>query len=102
MNQVEIIRIRHRPMIKFKIRVLNQHYKALVFDKTCGNTIWKNATNVEIDQTYQYKAFQFLCKGGRRPNEHAMTHVYLVHDAIQDKRHQYRLLVGGHMMELSL
>eukprot|EP00957_Ditylum_brightwellii_P199611 15216939-Ditylum_brightwellii.AAC.1 len=62
-----------------------------------GNTLWRDCTKVEIDKTYEYKTFESLGKGGRKPKEHTMICVHLVYDVKQDGRHKARLVAGGHM-----
>eukprot|EP00957_Ditylum_brightwellii_P136461 10407030-Ditylum_brightwellii.AAC.1 len=64
--------MRHGPRIKFGVRIPKDHHEALEFDKKLGNTLWKEATKVEIDKTYEYEAFKSLGKGGRKPNDHVM------------------------------
>eukprot|EP00957_Ditylum_brightwellii_P069233 5256508-Ditylum_brightwellii.AAC.1 len=76
--------MRHRPKIKFGVRITKDHHEALEFDKNLGNTLWKEATKVEMDRTYEYKAYKSLCKGDRKPKDH------------QDRRHNARFVAGGH------
>eukprot|EP00957_Ditylum_brightwellii_P172590 13138770-Ditylum_brightwellii.AAC.1 len=75
MKQVKINSMRHGPRIKFE----------------------KEATKVEMNKTYKYKAFKSLGKGGKKPKDHVMIHIHLVYDVKQDGRHKARLVAGGHI-----
>ena len=72
MKQIKINSMRHGPRIKFGVRIPKDHDEALEFDKKLGNTLWKEATKVEMDKTYKYEAFKSLGKGGRKPKDHVM------------------------------
>eukprot|EP00957_Ditylum_brightwellii_P158685 12077687-Ditylum_brightwellii.AAC.1 len=72
MKQVKINSMRHGPRIKFEVRIPKDHHEALEFNKKLGNTLWKEATKVENDKTYKYKAFKSLGEGGIKPKDHVM------------------------------
>eukprot|EP00957_Ditylum_brightwellii_P146259 11136459-Ditylum_brightwellii.AAC.1 len=97
MKQVTINSLRHGPRIKFEVRIPKDHHEALEFDKKLGNTRWKEATKIEMDKTYKYKAFNSLGKGGRKSKDHIMIRAHLVYYVKQDERHKARLVAGGHM-----
>eukprot|EP00957_Ditylum_brightwellii_P098504 7503884-Ditylum_brightwellii.AAC.1 len=65
--------MKHGPRIKFGVRIPKDHREALEFDAKLGNTLWKEATKVEVDTTYEYEVFKSLGKGGRKPNDHVMN-----------------------------
>eukprot|EP00957_Ditylum_brightwellii_P089797 6839242-Ditylum_brightwellii.AAC.1 len=60
MKQVLINSVRHGPRINFWFRILSDHHEALEFDNKLGTTLWKDATKLEIDKTYEYNALQIL------------------------------------------
>ena len=97
MKQVKLNSMRHGPRIKFGVRIPRDHREALEFDKKMGNTLWRDCTKVEMDKTYEYKTFESLGKGGRKPKDHTMIRVHLVYDVKQDGRRKSRLVAGGHM-----
>eukprot|EP00957_Ditylum_brightwellii_P196149 14945274-Ditylum_brightwellii.AAC.1 len=52
MKQVKINSMRHGLRIKLGVRIPKDHHEASEFDKKLGNTLWKEATKVEMDKTY--------------------------------------------------
>eukprot|EP00957_Ditylum_brightwellii_P121218 9244420-Ditylum_brightwellii.AAC.1 len=101
MKQVKINSMRHGPRIRFGVRIPKEHHEALEFGKKLDNTLWKEATKVEMDKNYKHKAFKSLGKGGRKPKEHVMICVHLVYDVKQDGRRKAKLVAGGHMTGLN-
>eukprot|EP00957_Ditylum_brightwellii_P139714 10647599-Ditylum_brightwellii.AAC.1 len=53
MKQVKINSMRHELRNKFGIRIPKDHHEAFKFDKKLGNSLWKEATKVEMDKTYE-------------------------------------------------
>eukprot|EP00957_Ditylum_brightwellii_P154100 11727822-Ditylum_brightwellii.AAC.2 len=86
MRRNSCISKRHGPRIKFELRTPKNHHETLECDRQLGNTLWKEATKVEMDKAYEYEAFKSLGKGGRNPNDHVMIQVHIVYDVKQDGR----------------
>eukprot|EP00957_Ditylum_brightwellii_P122665 9354542-Ditylum_brightwellii.AAC.1 len=70
MKEFKINSMRHGLRINFGVRILKDYHKALEFDKQLGNTMYKEATKVVTEKTYEYKAFKSLSKGGRKTKDH--------------------------------
>ena len=67
------------------------------------NTMWKDASDLEIKQIFEYKTF--VDKGhhtkSNAPVGYKKIRVHFVFDVKHDGRHKARLVADGHLTELS-
>jgi hypothetical protein len=68
-NQSHIKATRNAPRYKFGYRIPCNYSEAMQFDLRNGNTIWREATNLEMSQLAEYDTFRDL----PGPQRHCIT-----------------------------
>jgi len=71
-------------------------------DQKNGNTKWKEASNLEVDQMDGYKVF--IDEGPNKdiPPGYKKIKVHFVFDIKHDGRHQARLVADGHLTDVPI
>ena len=57
MRQVHLNSTNDAPRIKFGVRILRNHEKAMEFDRKNDKKKWADAEKLELNQLYEYKSF---------------------------------------------
>ena len=68
--------------IKFGIKITRDQKEAMMFDTDNGNTNWKDADILELNQIYKFDPFDSLgpATSGRIPPGHINIQVHLIYD----------------------
>ena len=97
LRQVRLNSSRRATRIKYGVRIPRDYKEAQEFDRLNKNTMWMDATKLEMDQLYEYQTFIPQEKGTRKPPGYTMIRCHLVYDAKQDGRFKARMCAGGHL-----
>jgi len=97
LRQVHLNSMRTAVKIKFGVKVPRNHEEAMQFDRQMGSTKWQDAERLELQQLYDYSAFESKGKEGRLPRDHKMIRCRMVYDVKQDGRYKARFVAGGHL-----
>jgi hypothetical protein len=68
-------------------------------DARNGNTKWRDAELVELEQIDEYQTFTDKGKGYRPDKEYKRINVHMVYARKADGRHKARLVAGGHLID---
>jgi hypothetical protein len=74
------------------------------FDLKNGNTLWQEATDLEMSQLAEYDTFRDLGHKDTAPppTGYKKIHTHLVYDCKHDGRHKARMVADGHLMDIPL
>ncbi len=86
---------------KFGVRVPRTYHEALEIDNECGNRLWQEAIDKEMEQIMEYKVFRDHGKNVCAPAGYKQICVHLVFDVKYDLRQKARLVAGGHLTDPS-
>jgi hypothetical protein len=80
------------------------HDEAMQFDLKNGNTLWREATDLEMSQLLEYNTFRDL---GHKDTASPWTGykkicTHLVYDCKHDGRHKARMVADGHLTDIPL
>jgi hypothetical protein len=69
-----------------------------------GNTLWQEATNLEMSQLAEYDTFRDLGHKDTAspPTGYKKIHTHLVYDCKHDGRHKARMVADGHLTDIPL
>jgi hypothetical protein len=103
-NQSRIKANRNTPRYKFGYRIPRNYNEVMQFDLKNGNTLWREATNLEMSQLAEYDTFRDL---GHKDNAPPLTgykkiHTHLVYDCKHDGRHKARMVADCHLTDIPL
>ena len=103
-NQAKLRSYRTSPRYKFGYELPrnNDYDHAIELDKRNGNTLWRDAIKLEIDQQNDYDTYEDLGLDGKIPEGHKRIKVHFVFDVKHDGRHKTRLVAGGHLTDIPL
>jgi hypothetical protein len=103
-NQSCIKATRNAPRYKFGYRIPCSYSKAMQFDLKNGNTLWREATNLEMLQLVEYDTFRDLGHKATAspPTGYKKIHTHLVYDCKHDSRHKARMVADGHLTDIPL
>ena len=73
---------------------------AIRLDKANNNTLWQDATKLELDLMREYKVFKDDGYQAPVPNDYKNIRVHLVFDVKHDGRHRARLVADGHLTDI--
>jgi hypothetical protein len=98
-NQAKLHSFRTKPVYMYGYLVPRTYEQALELDKINGNTKWRDAIDVELQQIDEYDTF--IDKGdGHKPGpDYKKIKVHLIFAVKHDGRHKARLVAGGHLTE---
>ena len=95
-NQARLKNLRQKPVYKYGFQVPRNHEEAMFIDAKNGNTKWRDAEKLEIDQLFEYECFDDLGKGAPIPEGYKKIPCHFVYDVKHDGRHKARMVAGGH------
>jgi hypothetical protein len=98
-NQQRLKNFRNRPVYKYGYQVPRNHAEAMFIDEKNGNTKWRDAEKLEMDQLFEYDTFKDLGKNGPTPEGYKKIPCHMVYDVKHDGRHKARFVAGGHRTE---
>jgi hypothetical protein len=103
-NQSRIKATRNAPRYKFGYRIPCNYSEAMQFDLMNGNTLWREATDLEMSQLAEYDTFRDLGHKDTAPppTGYKKTHTHLVYDSKHDGRHKARMVADGHLTDIPL
>jgi hypothetical protein len=89
-NQSHIKATRNAPRYKFGYRISRSYDEAMQFDLKNGNTLWWEATDLEMSQLVEYGTFRDLGHKDTAPppTGYMKIRTHLVYDCKHDGRHK--------------
>jgi hypothetical protein len=103
-NQSCIKVTRNAPRYKFGYHIPCNYDDAMQFDLKNGNTLWREATDLEILQLAEYDTFRDL--GNKEtaspPTGYKKIRTHLMYDCKHDGGHKARMVADGHLMDIPL
>jgi hypothetical protein len=103
-NQSRIKATRNAPRYKFGYRIPRNYSEAMQFDLKNGNTLWREATDLEMSQLAEYDTFRDLGHKDTAPppTGYKKIRTHLVYDCKHDGRHKARMVADGHLTDIPL
>jgi hypothetical protein len=103
-NQACIKVTRNAPRYKFGYHIPRNYNEAMQFDLMNGNTLWREATDLEMSQLAEYDTFRALGHKDTAPPPTGYKKIrsHLVYDCKHDGRHKARMVADGHLMDIPL
>jgi hypothetical protein len=103
-NQSHIKATHNAPRYKFGYRIPCNYDEAMQFDLKNGNTLWREATDLEMSQLLEYDTFRDL---GHKDTASPWTgykkiRTHLIYDCKHDSRHKAWMVANGHLMDIPL
>jgi hypothetical protein len=101
-NQSRIKATRNAPRYKFGYRIPRNFDEAMQLDLKNGNTLWQEATNLEMSQ--EYDTFKDLghTDTSSPPTGYKKIRTHLVYDCKHDSRHKAQMVADGHLTNIPL
>jgi Reverse transcriptase (RNA-dependent DNA polymerase) len=103
-NQAKLQSFNTAPRYKYGYEIPRTYEQAKWLDQKNGNTLWGDATALELAQIDEY--ITFINKGHHTkaspPNGFKKIRVHLVFDVKHDGRHKARLVADGHLTNIQL
>ena len=105
-NQSKIRPVRRSAVYQFGFLIPKDYKQALQLDEQNGNSMWYDATKLEVDQINESKVFQDhvkakidhkLRKASNAPEGYQKIRVHLIFAVKHDGRHKARLVAGEHL-----
>jgi hypothetical protein len=103
-NQSCIKATRNAPRYKFGYRIPRNYNEAMQFDLKNGNTLWQEATDLEMSQLAEYDTFRDLGHKDTAPppTGYKKIRTHLVYDCKHDGRHKALMVADGHLTDIPL
>jgi hypothetical protein len=103
-NQSHIKATRNAPRYKFSYCIPHNYDEAMQFDLKNGNTLWREATNLEMSQLVEYDTFRDLGHKYTAPPSTGYKKIptHLVYDCKHDGRHKAWMVADGHLTDIPL
>jgi hypothetical protein len=103
-NQSRIKATRNTPRYKFGYRIPCNYSEAMQFDLRNGNTLWWEATDLEMLQLAEYDTFRDLGHKDTAspPTGYKKICTHLVYDCKHDSRHKAWMVADGHLTDIPL
>ena len=98
-NKAKLHSFRHKPIYMYGFQVPRNYQEALELDARNGNTLWQDATALELAQIDEYDTFVDKGVGVTMSKDWTRIGVHLVYAVKHDGRHKARLVAGGHLTE---
>ena len=98
-NQAKLHSFRTKPIYMFGVEVPRNYEQAMELDRRNGNTLWADATALELGQIDDYETFKDLGEGGHPGQGYKKINVHLVYAVKHDGRRKARLVAGGHLTD---
>jgi hypothetical protein len=101
-NQSRIKVSHNAPRYKFGYRIPRNYNEAMQFDLKNGNTLWGEATDLEMSQLAEYDTFRDLGHKDTAPppTGYKKIHTHLVYDCKHDGRHKAWMVADGHLTDI--
>jgi hypothetical protein len=103
-NQAKLRSYNMAPWYKYEFEVTKTYEQALHLEKRNGNTLWGDATVLELTQIDDYVTF--IDKGHhtkvKAPIGYKKIRVHLIYDVKHNGRHKARLVADGHLTDIPL
>ena len=107
-NQSKLRQVRRRTKVKFGYEVAQDFADAKRLDEQNGNTLFMDATKLEMSQIKDYTVFEkgpkAIYAGTKKPVNapagYQYARVHLIYDVKHDGRHKARLVLDGHLTEI--
>jgi hypothetical protein len=96
-NQAKLRSFRTATRYKYGYEIPRDYKHAMELDLRNGNTLWRDATALELAQIAEYNTFQDLGLKADPPSGYKKIRVHLVYDCKHDGRHKARLVADGHL-----
>jgi hypothetical protein len=95
---------RNAPRYKFGYRIPCDYNEAMQFDLKNGNTLWREATDLEMLQLAEYDTFRDLGHKDTAspPTGYKKIHTHLIYDCKHDGRHKAQMVADGHLTDIPL
>jgi hypothetical protein len=103
-NQSRIKVTCNAPRYKFGYRIPRNYDEAMQYDPKNGNTLWQEATNLEMSQLVEYDTFRDLGHKDTAPPPTGYKKIptHLVYDCKHDGRHKAWMVADGHLTDIPL
>jgi hypothetical protein len=103
-NQSHIKVTRNAPRYKFGYRIPHNYDEAMQFDLKNGNTLWREATDLEMSQLAEYDTFRDLGHKDTAPPlaGYKKIRTHLIYDCKHDGRHKAQMVADGHLTDIPL
>jgi Reverse transcriptase (RNA-dependent DNA polymerase) len=103
-KQAYLRSFRSSPKYKYGYEVPRNYQDAMRLDRFNGNSKWRDATKLELDQINEYETFNDLGHKERvkAPVGFKKIRVHLIFDVKHDGRHKARLVADGHLTDAPL
>jgi len=98
-KQAKLHSFRTKPVYMYGYLVPRNHSQAMDIDRANGNTKWKDAEKIELEQMGEYQSFDDRGIGYRPGAEFTKITVHFVYAVKHDGRHKARLVAGGHLTD---
>jgi hypothetical protein len=95
---------RNAPRYKFGYRIPRNNDEAMQIDLKNGNTLWQEATNLEMSQLAEYDTFRDLGHKDTAspPPGYKKIRTHLNYDCKHDSRHKAWMVANGHLTDIPL
>lgn len=98
-NQAKLHSFRTKPVYMYGFLVPRNHDQAMEIDARNGNTKWRDAERIELDQLHEYETFVDKGRGHNPGPDWKKIRCHLVYAVKHDGRHKARLVAGGHLTD---
>jgi hypothetical protein len=103
-NQAKLKSFNTTPKYKYAYEIPRTYEQAKRLDQRNGNTLWVDATVLELGQIIEYS--MFIDKGHHTevnpPSGYKKIRIHLVYDVKHDGRHKARLVADVHLTDIPL
>jgi hypothetical protein len=103
-NQSRIKVTRNAPRYKFGYHIPRNYDEAMQVDLRNHNTLWREATDLEMSQLAEYDTFRDLGHKDTAspPTGYKKIHTHLIYDCKHDGRHKAQMVADVHLTDIPL
>jgi hypothetical protein len=103
-NQSHIKATHNAPRYKFGYCIPCNYNEAMQFDLKNGNTLWREASDLEMSQLAEYDTFRDLGHKDTAspPTGYKKIRTHLIYDCKHDGRHKAWMVANGHLTDIPL
>jgi hypothetical protein len=103
-NQSRIKATRNAPRYKFGYPIPHNYNEAMQFDLKNGNTLWQEATDLEMSQLAEYDTFRDLGHKDTAspPTGYKKICTHLIYGCKHDSRHKAQMVADSHLTDIPL
>ena len=99
-NLAKLGKYRTRAKFKYGYEVPKDFRHAVEIDQRNGNTLWQDATKLEMESMEDYQVFKDTGMNATPPPDYKTIRVHLIYDVKHDGRHKGRLVADGHLTDI--